>query len=164
MWPPDFGDSGDDPPGYAQAADGLVSRQCTGGPAHWSCSGCWSGRPIRPLGPGCISCVARWSGRGRDRLMGRVELDETLTAGVDEGTRGRHTERKTLIVIAAQGPKKNGPQPRIVDDPPDTGSCHAHRACWLQSDEGDRSAERLSQCLQSLGRWIAVATGLNFDG
>ena len=38
----------------------------------------------------------------RDRLTGRIELDETFTAGVDEGTRGRHTGRKTLIVIAAQ--------------------------------------------------------------
>ena len=39
---------------------------------------------------------------GRDRLAGRVEVDETFTAGVDEGTRGRHAGRKTLIVIAAQ--------------------------------------------------------------
>ena len=39
---------------------------------------------------------------GRDRLVGRVEVDETFTAGVDEGTRGRHAGRKTLIVIAAQ--------------------------------------------------------------
>ena len=39
---------------------------------------------------------------GRDRLTGRVEVDETFTAGVDEGARGRHAGRKTLIVIAAQ--------------------------------------------------------------
>jgi transposase-like protein len=39
---------------------------------------------------------------GRDRLNGRVEVDETFTAGVDEGIRGRHAGRKTLIVIAAQ--------------------------------------------------------------
>jgi len=39
---------------------------------------------------------------GRDRLTGRVEVDEIFTAGVDEGTRGRHTGRKALIVIAAQ--------------------------------------------------------------
>ena len=37
-----------------------------------------------------------------DRLTGWVEVDETFTAGVDEGTRGRHAGRKTLIVIAAQ--------------------------------------------------------------
>ena len=39
---------------------------------------------------------------GRDRLTGRIEVDETFTAGVDEGRHGRHTRRKTLIVIAAQ--------------------------------------------------------------
>jgi len=39
---------------------------------------------------------------GRDRLAGWVEVDETFTAGVDEGSRGRHAARKTLIVIAAQ--------------------------------------------------------------
>jgi transposase-like protein len=39
---------------------------------------------------------------GRERLTGRIEVDETFTAGVDEGTRGRHAGRKTLIVIAAQ--------------------------------------------------------------
>jgi len=38
----------------------------------------------------------------RDRLKGRVEVDETFTGGVEEGTPGRHTGRKTLIVIAAQ--------------------------------------------------------------
>ena len=39
---------------------------------------------------------------GRDRLTGRVEVDETYVGGVEEGTRGRQTERKALIVIAAQ--------------------------------------------------------------
>jgi transposase-like protein len=39
---------------------------------------------------------------GRDRLRGRVEVDETLVGGVEEGVRGRHTEGKTLVVIAAQ--------------------------------------------------------------
>jgi transposase-like protein len=39
---------------------------------------------------------------GRDRLTGRVEVDETYVGGVEEGTRGRQTERKALVVIAAQ--------------------------------------------------------------
>ena len=39
---------------------------------------------------------------GRDRLTGRVEVDETYVGGVEEGTRGRQSERKALIVIAAQ--------------------------------------------------------------
>ena len=39
---------------------------------------------------------------GRDRLTGRVEVDETLLGAVEEGVRGRQTQRKALIVIAAQ--------------------------------------------------------------
>jgi transposase-like protein len=39
---------------------------------------------------------------GRDRLAGRVEVDETYLGGVDEGLRGRHLGTKTLIVVAAQ--------------------------------------------------------------
>jgi transposase-like protein len=39
---------------------------------------------------------------GRDRLNGRVEVDETYLGGLQEGARGRQTERKSLIVIAAQ--------------------------------------------------------------
>src|SRR3989442_13932131 len=55
---------------------------------------------------------------GRDRLTGRVEVDETYVGGVEEGTRGRQTERKALVVIAAQ---EDGPgigrirMRRIVD-------------------------------------------------
>ena len=40
--------------------------------------------------------------QGRDRLSGRVEVDETYLGGLEEGVRGRQTERKSLIVIAAQ--------------------------------------------------------------
>jgi transposase-like protein len=39
---------------------------------------------------------------GRDRLNGRVEVDETYLGGVEEGVRGRQTRRKALIVVAAQ--------------------------------------------------------------
>lgn len=39
---------------------------------------------------------------GRDRLSGRVEVDETYLGGLEEGVRGRQTERKALIIIAAQ--------------------------------------------------------------
>ena len=39
---------------------------------------------------------------GRDRLTGRVEVDETYLGGLEEGVWGRQTERKSLIVIAAQ--------------------------------------------------------------
>ena len=39
---------------------------------------------------------------GRDRLAGTVEVDETYLGGLEEGLRGRQTEAKALIVIAAQ--------------------------------------------------------------
>jgi transposase-like protein len=39
---------------------------------------------------------------GRDRLSGCVEVDETFYGGEEEGVRGRQTEKKSLIVIAAQ--------------------------------------------------------------
>jgi transposase-like protein/ribosomal protein L37AE/L43A len=39
---------------------------------------------------------------GRDRVAGAVEVDETYLGGVEEGKRGRQTEKKVLIVVAAQ--------------------------------------------------------------
>ena len=39
---------------------------------------------------------------GRDRLAGSVEVDETYLGGLEEGVRGRQTEKKALIVVAAQ--------------------------------------------------------------
>jgi transposase-like protein len=39
---------------------------------------------------------------GRDRLSGRVEIDETYVGASEKGLRGRKTEKKALIVVAAQ--------------------------------------------------------------
>jgi transposase-like protein len=39
---------------------------------------------------------------GRDRLSGRVEVDETYLGSLEEGVRGRQSESKALIVVAAQ--------------------------------------------------------------
>lgn len=39
---------------------------------------------------------------GRDRLSGRIEVDETYWGAEEEGARGRKTERKAIIVVAAQ--------------------------------------------------------------
>ena len=44
---------------------------------------------------------------GRDRLAGVVELDETYLGGLEEGKRGRQTEKKALIVVAAQEESRN---------------------------------------------------------
>jgi transposase-like protein len=39
---------------------------------------------------------------GRDRLAGRVEVDESYLGALEAGVRGRKTRRKALIVMAAQ--------------------------------------------------------------
>src|SRR5450755_4267609 len=39
---------------------------------------------------------------GRERLSGRVEVDETYLGGLEKGARGRQTESKALIVVAAE--------------------------------------------------------------
>ena len=97
--------------------------------------------------------------QGRDRLSGRIEVDETYLGGLEEGVRGRQTERKSLIVIAAQ---EDGPgigrirMKRIPDASADSlmnfvkeaiepGSI-VHTDGWLGYDplegRGDRSQSR----------------------
>lgn len=39
---------------------------------------------------------------GRDRLTGRIEIDETFVGGLEEGVHGRQTETKALVVIAVE--------------------------------------------------------------
>lgn len=39
---------------------------------------------------------------GREVLSGRVEVDETYVGGREEGVRGRHTEKKAIVVTAVE--------------------------------------------------------------
>ena len=39
---------------------------------------------------------------GRDRLNGRVEVDETYLGGLEEGVPGRGAQKKALVIVAAQ--------------------------------------------------------------
>jgi hypothetical protein len=39
---------------------------------------------------------------GRERLQGTVEVDETYVGGIEQGTRGRGTERKLIVAIAIE--------------------------------------------------------------
>ena len=41
-------------------------------------------------------------GPGRDQLQGVVEVDETYWGGEEAGARGRRTEQKALIIVAAR--------------------------------------------------------------
>jgi transposase-like protein len=43
---------------------------------------------------------------GRERLVGRVEVDEAYVGGQREGTRGRGAEGKTLVLVAVEGETK----------------------------------------------------------
>ena len=45
-------------------------------------------------------------GVGRERLVGRVEVDEAYVGGQKEGTRGRGAEGKTLVLVAVEGDTK----------------------------------------------------------
>jgi transposase-like protein len=39
---------------------------------------------------------------GRDKLSGQVEVDETYLGGLEEGVRGRKTEKKALLAVGAE--------------------------------------------------------------
>lgn len=54
---------------------------------------------------------------GRDRLQGRVEVDEALVGGEEEGVHGRQTEAKAMIAIAAE------------EDGPGIGRIRMRRIC-----------------------------------
>jgi len=64
----------------------------------------------RVLGLGSYETVWTWLHKlrramvrpDRDRLCGRIEVDETILGGLEEGVVGRKTGSKVLIVIAAQ--------------------------------------------------------------
>jgi transposase-like protein len=43
---------------------------------------------------------------GRDRLSGRIQVDETYLGGLEEGVRGRQTFKKALIAVAAEENEK----------------------------------------------------------
>lgn len=70
-------------------------------PARWGCRGCSDWGATRPPGRGFTKCGEPWYGRDgivcRDGSKWMKHL-----GGLEEGARGRQTERKALIIIAAQ--------------------------------------------------------------
>jgi transposase-like protein len=69
------------------------------GSAPWDCSGFWAWEATRRRGCVCTNCGVP---PGRERLSGSVEADETYMGGLEAGMRGRQTESKALIVVAAE--------------------------------------------------------------
>lgn len=55
---------------------------------------------------------------GRDRLSGRVELDETYVGGQESGVIGRKTEDKSLVLIAVEreGRRLGRTRMRVIED------------------------------------------------
>lgn len=39
---------------------------------------------------------------GREMLSGRIEVDETYVGGMEEGVKGRETEKKAIVVVAVE--------------------------------------------------------------
>src|ERR1019366_1306704 len=97
----DIGNGRNDFPGYADPANGLVSCHVVGDQSEER------GQRLglqRVLGLGSYQTAWAWLHKlrramvrpGRDRLSGKVEVDETYLGGLEEGKRGRQTERKSL--------------------------------------------------------------------
>jgi hypothetical protein len=107
MRPPTLGDVADDLPGHAQAAGGLVSRHVLDHHAEE-----WRQHPRAAKGSWAGGYKTAWTWLhnlrramvrpGRDRLSGRIEVDETYLGGLEEGARRRQTDRKALIVSSLQ--------------------------------------------------------------
>jgi len=63
---------------------------------------------------------------GRDKLSGRVEVDETQVGGVTPGQKGRGVPSKALVVIAAQEAGAGIGRIRLARIP-DASADHLHR-------------------------------------
>lgn len=70
----------------------------------------------RVLGLGSYQTAWRWLHKmrramvrpGRDRLSGRIEVDETYVGGEEEGAPGRHTEKKAIVAVALERREPRG--------------------------------------------------------
>ena len=103
---PSFSDLGNDFPGQPTASDSVVS----GGVVTSQKNGVSAMGLQRVLG--LKSYKTAWTllhklrramvRPGRDRLSGRVEVDEAFVGGEEEGVHGRQTETKAMIAVAAE--------------------------------------------------------------
>ena len=65
-----------------------------------ACSGRWRSARTRRRGRCCTGCARCWCAPARDRLSGRVEVDETFIGGEEAGLRGGRARGKKSLVGA----------------------------------------------------------------
>ncbi len=85
----------------------------------------------------------------RDRLTGRVEVDETLVGGVHQGRRGRQTETKALVAVAVQVEGRLGYEPLRRHG-------YKHQITFLQGQRKSPSQlmPHVHQVVSLLKRWL----------
>lgn len=64
--------------------------------------------PTRRLGSGCTNSEGSMVRPGRERLSGRIQVDETYIGGRKTGKRGRGAEGKALVVIGVEDKSPKG--------------------------------------------------------
>lgn len=107
LWPTDVRHGRDRVSGHADAAHAMVPGHVAGHESEDR-----NERPDvaptlgagqLPDGLGVVAQTAAGDVRpGRDRLAGRVEVDETFVGALEAGVRGRGAVKKALIVVAAE--------------------------------------------------------------
>ena len=98
---------------------------------------------------------------GRERRSGRVEVDETYVGGAEEGLRGRQTQKKALVAIAAEedgaGDRKDPYEahPRSVQA---TAARLHPRGCRARQHDPHR---RLGRVRRPGGAWLSARVRLS---
>jgi len=94
---------------------------------------------------------------GRDRLQGVVEVDETYWGGEEAGARGRRTEQKALIIVAAQEEGKGIGRIRLrrIGQQREISLRESHHFFWLLNlDAGRRVVSTLcARTVSGLGSY-----------
>jgi hypothetical protein len=80
----------------------------------------------------------------RERLSGRVEVDETYVGGEEEGVQGRETQDKSIIAIAVEVRQPTGVRARPA--------CPRARRVGLEPDSVRRGERRAGQ--RGAHRWL----------
>ena len=113
MWTADLRDRRDHFSGHAHAIDDVVSRDVVGDQPEdrreRAAIAAGAGpRELRDRLDVAAQVAAGHVRPGRDRLSGRVEVDETYWGAVEAGVRGRQTINKVLVAVAVEQVGRQG--------------------------------------------------------